>query len=153
MSKINRHGIAMPIILGLVLCIAIWIGSLAWTMTNSRSRYQLVLKTRQANFMARSAFQHFFLKLRTMQRYCPESIQALEQANDDERKKLNAVFVEDILVPPDDKYTAEKVSYRIKDFRFASIDYERSLLTLEISSEGVFGGEKNLLKRLVRIGR
>ncbi|MFZ5950684.1 MAG: hypothetical protein ACOYXC_08260, partial [Candidatus Rifleibacteriota bacterium] len=68
MNKFNRRGIAMPIIMGLILCIAIWIGSLAWTMTNSRSQYQKIIKSRQANFMARSAFQHFFLKLRTMQR-------------------------------------------------------------------------------------
>ena len=149
----TRRGIAMPIIFGLILCIAIWIGSLAWTMTNSRSRYQQVIKSRQANFMARSAFQHFFLKLRTLQRQCPESIQALEQANNDEKKKLHAVFVEDIIVPPDDKYTAERLSYQISDFRFVSIDYEKSLLTVEIHSEGRFAGEKNRLKRLVRLGR
>lgn len=153
MKSLNQRGLAMPVILGLILCIAIWIGSLAWTMTNSRSRYQQVIKSRQANFMARSAFQHFFLKLRTLQRHCPEAIKALEQANADEKKKLHAAFVEDILVPPDDKYTAEKVSYRINDFKFASIDYERSFLTIDISSEGRFGGEKNQLKRLVRLGR
>lgn len=153
MIMINRRGIIMPIIFGLVLCIAIWIGSLAWSMTNNRSRYQLVLKSRQANFMARSAFQHFFLKFRTMQRYCPEAIRALEQANKDQQKKLNDVFIEDILIPPDDKFTAKKLYYRINDFRIASVDYEKSLLIIEISSEGRFGSEKNLLKQLVQIRR
>lgn len=143
----------MPIILGLVLCIAIWVASMAWTMTNSRSRYQQVVKSRQANFLARSAFQHFFLKLRTMQRYCPESIKALEEANEDEKRVLHGVFLEDIIIPPDDKFTAEKLSYRINEFRFASIDYEKSQLTIEVSSEGRFGGERNSLKRLVRISR
>ena len=139
--------------MGLILCIAIWVGSLAWTMTNSRSRYQQVVKSRQANFLARSAFQHFFLKLRTLQRLCPESVKALEEANEDERKTLNGVFVEDLIVPADDKYTAEKVSYKIGDFRIVSIDYEKAYVTIEVSSEGNYGGEKSLLKRLVRVSR
>lgn len=53
----------MPIILGLVLCLAIWMASLSWTMTNNRSRYQQVLKSRKAYFMARSGMQHLLLKL------------------------------------------------------------------------------------------
>ncbi|MDN5279323.1 MAG: hypothetical protein PWR01_3288 [Clostridiales bacterium] len=143
----------MPIILGLVLCIAIWVGSLAWTMTNSRSRYQQIIKSRQANFIARSGFQHFFLKLKTMQRLCPESVRALEEANADEKKVLHDVFIEDIIVPPDDKFSGDKFSYRIERFDIESIDYDRSVLTIGVTSSGSYGGEKNLLKRLVRISR
>ncbi|GAB4277687.1 MAG: hypothetical protein Kow0029_20560 [Candidatus Rifleibacteriota bacterium] len=149
----RKSGIAMPIILGLVLCIAIWVGSLAWTMTNSRSRYQQIIKSRQANFLARSAFQHFFLKLKTMQRLCPESVRALETANQDEKKILHDVFLEDIIVPPDEKFSGETYSYRASDFSIESIDYERSQITIEITTEGSFGGEKSVLKRLVRISR
>lgn len=143
----------MPVILGLILCIAIWIGTLAWSMTNSRSRYQKVIKRRQANFLARSAFQHFFLKFKTMQRHCPESVKAVEQANEDEKRALYGVFVEDVIVPPDDKFSANRLSYSINEFDVESIDFEKSMLTLSIESEGKFGGERSLLKRLVRISR
>ncbi|MEW6710671.1 MAG: hypothetical protein AB1403_12670 [Candidatus Riflebacteria bacterium] len=153
MRMFNHRGIAMPIIMGLILCIAIWIASLAWTMTNSRSQYQKIIKSRQANFMARSAFQHFFLKLRTMQRLCPESIKALEDATVDEKRLLHGIFVEDIIVPADDKFTGDKLSYKISDFKFVSIDYEKSLVTVEVNTEGNYGGEKSLLKRLVRVSR
>lgn len=153
MKSNSKKGIAMPIILGLVLCIAIWVGSLAWTMTNSRSRYQQVIKSRQANFLARSAFQHFFLKLKTMQRLCPQSIKVLEEANQDEKKNLHGVFIEDIIVPPDDKFSGEKLSYKINDFNIESIDFDRSLVTIAVRSEGKYGGAKNNLKRLVRISR
>lgn len=148
-----KKGMALPIVLGLILCVAVWVGSLAWTMTNSRSQYQKMLKSRQANFLARSGFQHFFLKLKTMQRHCPESIKAIEDANADEKKKLYPIFLEDIMVPPDDKYSADRLSYKISSFDVESIDYEKSILTIAVTSHGRYGGEENQLKRLVRISR
>ena len=149
----GRHGIAMPIIFGLVLCLAIWVASLSWTMTNSRARYQQVFKARKAYFMARSGMQHLFLKLKTMQRHCIEAMQSIENANDDEKKLLYSVFIEDVIVPPDDSYTGEKYEYRVNEFKVDSIDHEESKLTLQVGVEGSFGGQKNSISRLIRISR
>ncbi len=152
-ALLSRRGIAMPIIFGLVLCLAIWVASLSWTMTNSRARYQQVLKARKAYFMARSGMQHLFLKLKTMQRHCIEAMQSIENANDDEKKLLYSVFIEDIIVPPDDSYTGEKYEYRVNEFKVESIDHEESKLTLQVGVEGSFGGQKNSISRLIRISR
>ncbi len=149
----QRKGIAMPIIFGLVLCLAVWVASLSWTMTNSRSRYQQVLKGRKAYFMARSGMQHLLLKLKTMQRHCIESMQAIEDANEDEKKLLYGVFIEDIIVPPDDKSTGDKYDYRVREFRVESVDLEDAMLTLQVGVEGSFGGQKNSISRLIRVSR
>lgn len=149
----QRNGIAMPIIFGLVLCLAVWVASLSWTMTNSRSRYQQVLKGRKAYFMARSGMQHLLLKLKTMQRHCIESMQAIEDANEDEKKLLYGVFIEDIIVPPDDKSTGDKYDYRVREFRVESVDLEDAMLTLQVGVEGSFGGQKNSISRLIRVSR
>ncbi|MFZ5950683.1 MAG: hypothetical protein ACOYXC_08255, partial [Candidatus Rifleibacteriota bacterium] len=71
----------------------------------------------------------------------------------DEKRLLHGIFVEDIIVPADDKFTGDKLSYKISDFKFVSIDYEKSLVTVEVNTEGNYGGEKSLLKRLVRVSR
>lgn len=143
----------MPIILGLVLCLAIWMASLSWTMTNNRSRYQQVLKGRKAYFMARSGMQHLLLKLKTMQRHCIESMRAIEEANDDEKKLLYAVFIEDIIVPPDDKYTGDRYDYRVREFKVESVDLDDGRITLQTGIEGSFGGQKNSISRLIRVSR
>jgi hypothetical protein len=153
MKARDNNGIAMPIILGLVLCLAVWVASLAWTMTNSRSLYQQVLKGRKAYFMARSGMQHLLLKLKTMQRHCIESMQAVENANESEKKLLYAVFIEDIIVPPDDNSTGEKYGYRVNDFRVESVDLEEAKITLQVGVEGTFGGQKNSISRLIRVSR
>ncbi len=149
----NRSGMALAIVLGLIMCLAVWIGSLSWTMTNSRSSFQQVLKGRKAYFMARSGLQHLLLKIKTMQRHCHESFNALENADADEIKLLTAVFIEDIIVPPDDNYTGEKYDYRVNEFKIESVDYENAKLTLQIGAEGGFGGQKNSISRLIRISR
>lgn len=149
----NKRGLALPIILALVLLLAIWIGSLAWSMTNARSRFQQVHKARKAYFMARSGLQHFLLKLKMLQRHGVESMRALEQANEDEKKVLYSVFVQDIMVPPDDSYSGEKYEYRVNEFNIESVDYENARITLQIGAEGRFGGQKNSISRLVRISR
>lgn len=151
--KQQKRGMALAIVLGLVMCLALWIGSLSWTMTNSRSTFQQVLKTRKAYFMARSGLQHLLLKIKTMQRHCPETIRALETANADEKKLLRAVFIEDIIVPADDNYTGDKYDYRVHEFKIESIDYENAKLTLQVGAEGSFGGQRNSISRLIRISR
>lgn len=153
MNGMNRRGMALAIVLGLVMCLALWIGSLSWTMTNSRSTFQQVLKTRRAYFMARSGLQHLLLKIKTMQRHCSETITVMEKAEADERKLLKSVFIEDIIVPPDDNYTGEKYDYRVSEFNIESIDYEQAKLTLQVGAEGSFGGQKNSISRLIRISR
>ncbi len=153
MKARDNNGIAMPIILGLVLCLAVWVASLAWTMTNGRSLYQQVLKSRKAYFMARSGMQHLLLKLKTMQRHGVESMQAIENANEDEKKLLYAVFIEDIIVPPDDNNTGEKYGYRVNEFKVESVDLEEARITLQVGVEGTFGGQKNSISRLIRVSR
>lgn len=153
MKQHAKKGIAMPIIMGLVLCLAIWVASLAWTMTNSRSRYQQVVKSRKAYFMARSGMQHLLLKLKTMQRHCTESMLAIENANADEKKLLYDVFIEDIIVPPDDSYTGEKYEYRVNEFKVESLDLENAKITLQVGIDGSFGGQKNSISRLIRVSR
>ncbi len=149
----NRKGLALAMVMGLVLCLAVWIASLSWTMTNSRSSFQRVLATRKAYFMARSAMQHFLLKIKTMQRQAPELMEVIEKANDDEKKRLYSAFTEDILVPADDNLTGELYHYKISDFNVESIDYDSAAVTLMIESEGGFGGRSNKISRLVRVSR
>lgn len=149
----NRKGMALAIIMGLVLCLAVWIASLSWTMTNSRSAFQRVLNTRKAYFMARSAMQHFLLKVKTMQRKAPVTMEVIEKANEDEKKKLFPAFTEDIVVPADDNFTGEQYHYQISKFDVESIDYDSAAVTLMIESEGSFGGRSNKISRLVRVSR
>lgn len=153
MKRIPRSGMALAIVMGLVLCLALWIGSLSWTMTNSRSTFQQVLKTRKAYFMARSGLEHLLYKVKVMQRQSSATMLALEKANADEQKLLKSVFIEDIMIPPDDNYTGEKYDYRVSEFSVESVDYENAKLTLQIGAEGSFGGQKNSISRLVRISR
>ncbi len=153
MKKNSKKGMALAIVLGLVMCLALWIGSLAWTMTNSRSAMQQVVKNRKAYFMARSGLEHLLLKIKTMQRHGHESIAALEKADADEKKLLFSVFKEDIIVPPDDNYTGEKYYYRVNNLSIESIDYENARLTLNVETEGSFGGQKSSINRLLRISR
>ena len=153
MTSLNKKGIAMPVIMGLILCLAVWVASLSWTMRNSRSRYQRVVKLKKAYFMSRSALQHFFLKIKTMQRHCPETVVALEKANKSEWDKLAGVFVEDIILPSNDGNIEDKYAYKIKDFSFESIDYEKARLTVQINAEGKFSNRKHGISRLLRISR
>lgn len=148
-----RKGIAMPIIFGLILCMAIWIASLSWTMRNGRARFQQVIKIKQAYFMSRSALQHFFLKVKTMQRFCPESMAAIEKANKDEWKTLSNIFVEDVIPPPDNDPDSKKYSYKISSFKIDSVDYNRSKITIQIDAYGNFAGKTSGIKRLLRMSR
>jgi len=149
----SRKGMALAVILAVVLCLGVWISSLAWTMTNSRSSMQQVFKGRKAYFMARSALEHFLLKVKIMQRQSSESMAALENANNDEKKMLFSVFKEDIIVPPDDNYTGDKYHYRVNDLSIESVDYENGRLTMNVETEGSFGGKKSSISRLIRISR
>jgi hypothetical protein len=148
-----RRGLALPVILALVLLLAIWIGSLAWSMTNARSRFQHVHKARKAYFMARSGLQHFLFKIKMLQRQGFEAMRSLEQANEDEKKVLYSVFLQDIIVPPDNSYSGERYDYRVKTFNIESVDYDSSRITMQVETEGGFAGQKSSISRLIRVSR
>ncbi len=103
--------------------------------------------------MARSGLQHFMFKLKILQRQRFESMRALEQANEDEKKVLYSVFLQDIIVPPDNSYSGERYDYRVKVFNIESVDYDNSRITMQVETEGSFGGQKNSISRLIRVSR
>ena len=143
----------MPIILGLVMVLALWVASISWQMTNSRSAYQRTQQSRQAYFLARGAIEHFLLKVKTMQRQAHESMMVIEQANADEQRILSRTFLEDIAVLPDNQFTAASHNYTIKEYAIESVDSVHGILTMRVVAEGAFGSEKNELSRLFRLSR
>lgn len=149
----KQKGLAMPIILGLVLVLSIWVASISWQMTNSRSAYQRSLQSRQAYLLARAGIEHFLLKVKTMQRQSHESMMAIEQANAEEHNVLSRTFLEDIVILPDNQFTATSHSYIIKEYAIESIDSVHGILTMRVVAEGSFGSEKNVLSRLFRLSR
>lgn len=149
----NKKGIAIPIVLGVILCLGCYIASLSWSMINSRNRYEKTYNNRKAYFMARSGLDHLLFKLKTMQRHCYESMLTLESAPEEEKQLLYSVFSEDILVPPDNNYTGEKYEYRVKSFKIKSVDLDSSTLTLELKVTGKYSGYQNSIERLVKISR
>jgi len=138
--------------MSVVLCLAVWIASLSWTMSNSRQRFQRAVKIRRAYFMARSALQHFFLKLKTFQRQNPEAMIALEQANNYEWNTLSRAFIEDVVLPGEinGSYTA---SYGISSFSISTRDIQKSELVVEIQAEGEVDGVKETIRRVNRVSR
>ena len=149
----NKKALAMPIIFGVILCLAVWVASLSWTMTNSRARYQQTLTSRKAYFMARSGFEHLLLKIKYMQRNCLESMIAIEQANSDEKKILYPVFLGDIMVPLDVRASDEHIGYKVSRFNVEAVDKNTSTMTFEAEITGSIGGQKNAISRLMKISR
>lgn len=147
-----RRGFALLIVLGLLVCFAIWIASLSWTMTNSRNRFQTVIRQSKAHFMARSALQHFFLKVKTMQRSMPEAMVVLEEAPSHKWGQLSQTFVDDIL-PPEFAPSAKGEEYGISSFTIGVIDRNRSVMTMEIAAEGTVDGYTAGIRRIQRITR
>ena len=102
--------------------------------------------------MARSALQHFFLKLKTFQRQNPEAMIALEQANNYEWNTLSRAFIEDVVLPGEinGSYTA---SYGISNFSISTRDIQKSELVVEIQAEGEVDGVKETIRRVNRVSR
>ena len=148
----QRRGIAMPVIFGLALCMAVWVASLSWTMSNSRHRFQKVIKMRRAYFMARSALQHFFLKIKIMQRRHPQVMMALEKAEADRWRLLSQAFVEDIVLPVPEPDTVS-AHYGIASFSIGTIDVERALFTMEIAAMGRIDEVGETIRRVQRLSR
>ncbi|MFZ2955623.1 MAG: hypothetical protein WA705_01825 [Candidatus Ozemobacteraceae bacterium] len=148
----ERNGIALPLVLGAVLCLAMWITSLSWTMSNSRHRFAQTIKIRRAYFMARSGLQHFFLKVKTLQRRSPESMNALYQASPEEWKNISKAFVEDILNPQDSggSYNA---TYGIASFAIESQDTEKGEMSIQILAQGNVEGAGETIRRVYKVTR
>lgn len=154
MKHNNKNGRAIPIILCVIVFLGCYIVSLSWSMADSRNRYEKTLNNRKAYFMARSGIEHLMLKIKTLHRYCPDTMLALEKAPEEEKNILSSVFIGDIIIPPDNNYKKlDKYEYRINNFKIESVDSENSSLDLQIESTGKFGGYSDNIKRLVRISR
>lgn len=147
-----RQGIAIPIVMGVALCLAVWVGSLSWTMSNSRQRFQRALKARRAYFMARSALQHLFLKMKTFQRQRPEVMLALERASPEEWTTLSRAFIEDV-VRPGEPIASYAATYDVAEFRITGRDLEKSQLVIEILAEGTVDGTTETIRRVNRVSR
>lgn len=154
MTQNNKNGMALPIVLCVIVCFGCYVVSLSWSMANSRNRYEKTLNNRKAYFMARSAIEHLMLKIKTLQRHCPDSMLALENAPEEERNLLNTVFTGDIIIPPDNDFNINgKYDYRVNDIKIETVDLENSSLILQIEVVGKYGGYSDNIKRLVRISR
>ncbi|HOT30468.1 MAG TPA: hypothetical protein PLU72_20005 [Candidatus Ozemobacteraceae bacterium] len=152
MNGLRRRGIALPIVFGIILCFAVWVGSLSWTMSNSRGRFMYAFKLRKAYFMARSALQHFFLKMKVMQRRLPETMAVLEGASTADWNALSSSFIEDIVIP-EDAPASYTLSYGIDSFSIGSRDLEKGEMTIEIVAGGKADGLGESIRRIYRVTR
>lgn len=146
----HKRGVALPIVLGLILCLGIWIASLSYTMSQSRNRFQQMIKIRRAYFLARSALQHFFLKVKTLQRQCPKAMTALYEASKDDWNVLSKSFIEDIKVPNENNgsYWGK---YGIASFTIESIDKETAQFAVKITANGNVDGFGESINRVQRV--
>lgn len=148
----RRRGIALPIVLGIILCFAVWVGSLSWTMSSSRSRFTYAFKLRKAYFMARSGLQHFFLKMKVMQRQLPETMAVLEGAPNADWPALSGSFIEDIVIPQE-SLSSYTLSYGIDSFTIGTRDLEKGEMTIEIVAGGKADGVGENIRRIYRVTR
>jgi len=148
----DRRGIALPLVLGAVLCLAVWIGSLSWTQSQSRHRFTKTIKIRRAYFMARSALQLFFLKVKTMQRQCPNVMRTLYQARPEQWTVLSQSFCQDIVNPcaTDGTYSG---NFRIGSFTIESQDTENGEMSIQILADGTVEGADESIKRVYKVTR
>lgn len=152
MMSLLRRGIALPIVLGSVLCLAVWITSLSWTMSNSRHRFTEALKYRRAYFMARSGLQHFFLKVKVMQRRNPEVMNAMYQARPDQWQPLSQAFVEDVVIPMESSGSYEG-RYKVASFSIDVQDPSKGEMVIQILAEGEVNGARENIRRVYKVTR
>lgn len=152
MTELRRRGIALPIVLGIILCFAVWVGSLSWTMSSSRNRFAQAFKLRKSYFMARSALQHFFLKMKVMQRQLPETMAVLDGAQAEDWPALSSSFIEDIVLPQESP-ASYSLAYGIGSFTIGTRDLEKGEMTIEIVAEGKADGVGESIRRIFRVTR
>ncbi|MBI3037496.1 hypothetical protein HYY75_00395, partial [bacterium] len=129
-----------------------WVASLSWTMTHTRSRFQKAVKIRRAYFLARSALQHFFLKVKLLERLCPQAMQTLYQAQGPQRTILSNSFLEDV-VSPSEIGGSYPGKYSISAFSIGSISREKLEMSVEIKAKGVIDGESETIQRVYKVNR
>ena len=152
LRRVERRGIALPLVLGAILCFAVWVGSLSYTQSQSRHRFNKTIKIRRAYFMARSALQHFFLKVKTLQRQNPETMRMLYQARPEQWANLSGSFCEDILNPRETTGSYQG-SYRISSFTIESQDPEHGEMSIQILADGFVDGAEESIKRVYKVTR
>ena len=107
---------------------------------------------RRAYFMARSALQHFFLKIKIMQRRAPQAMMALEKADAQHWRLLSQAFIEDIVLPAPEENTVS-AHYGIGSFSIGTVDLARGMFTLEITALGRIDGVGESIHRIQRLSR
>jgi hypothetical protein len=102
--------------------------------------------------MARSALQHFFLKVKMMQRLSPDVMRTLYQARPEQWTVLSRSFCEDILNPreTDGSYPG---TYRIGSFTIESQDTENGEMSIQILADGTVEGADESIKRVYKVTR
>ncbi|MBF0544859.1 MAG: hypothetical protein HQM08_10520 [Candidatus Riflebacteria bacterium] len=150
--KSGKRGIALPLVFGAILCLAVWVASLSFTVSNSRFRFTQAVKVRRAYFMARSALQHFFVKIKTMQKTSPEAMNSLYNAKPEDWGVLSKAFLEDIIAPPD-ALGELQASYKIASFSIDAQDPLHGEMCIQIVAEGMVDGVQETIKRVYKVTR
>jgi len=153
LAKLSNRGIALPMVLGLVMCLGIWIGSLSYTMSQSRNRFQQLVKIRRSYFLARSALQHFFLKVKTYQRLYPQAMNTLYKASKSDWDVLARAFVGDIILPPESINWEFSGKYGISSFTIESMDNDTAMMAIRITANGDVDGLKETICRVYKVSR
>jgi hypothetical protein len=148
----SRRGIALPLVLGVVLCFSVWIVSLSWTMSQSRHRFRQMIKIRRAYFLGRSALQHFFLKVKVFQRNHPNAMQTLYSASPSDWEVLSRSFVQDIIIP-DEKTGSFSGKYSIASFTIETLDRDSPNMAIRITAVGNAEGVGELIHRTYKVSR
>lgn len=161
-----RAGIALPLVLGVVLCLGLWVAVLSQTMTQSRESSVRMIKMKRAYYLARSALQHFLLKVKHADRVNPRVIEAVcapdpsadtgsgirevRPANS-RAKTLAEMFVDDIRTPPAPGGQLTRGSYGVKSFLISAINNQE--MAVEITALGTCDEVTDTIRRVYRISR
>lgn len=151
--KRNKQGsIFIPIIaLIVVLCLGYYIISLAYSMSETRNRFEQTLNNRRAYFMARSGIEHIVLKFNTLQKYNKEAINTLVNTEGEHKKTSYLTFTKDVQLPPDNNHTGKNFGYNIEEFNLKYDNASSSSFIVELKSSGRYGKYRNNIKRLIKL--
>lgn len=148
MKRTNKKGVALLLVVLLVVISSLYYALFLWEKIHSQRRPQRLDKINQAIFLARAAIEHFILKVKTLQKQAPNTIMTIF-LDLHTNSHLLKVFIEDILVLPDDDYTAATCHYSLVDFSVESLKLEQNKVTMLVNSVGTFSGERVALTRLL----
>lgn len=160
-----RHGIALPLVLGAVLCFALWVIVLSQSVSQAQLATQKQIRQRRAYFMARSALQHFLLKVKHADRLNPAVVEAIcaeEQPEDaaarvrqvhpprQRRGTLAEMFVADVHSPLS-VAGQPALGYHIESFLISSLNPQE--MAVEITAVGRCETSEDKIRRVYRISR